>query len=109
MAKKTKMEENSAGDEVTTTTETVQEKKYTINEAIEHCGFGRFQVLMLFITGLYWTADAMEVFLISFVTPILTEEWDLNAVAPFMVSSSFLGAFLGAFIWGIYFNTKSNH
>jgi hypothetical protein len=88
--------------------------QYTINEAIEYCGFGRFQITMLFITGAAWMADAMEVFLISFITPTLSKAWNLNAVTPFMVSSSFLVIIVttlsnfskGIFYWCFYMGTS---
>lgn len=39
----------------------IDKRFYTINDAIEHAGFGVFQVFLLFVTGIVWMADAMEV------------------------------------------------
>ena len=33
--------------------------RYTVDQAIDGSGFGRFQTMMLFFTGLAWMGDAM--------------------------------------------------
>lgn len=65
---------------------------YTINDVIEHSGFGRVQIFLLLFTGAAWMADSMEVFIISFVIPTLAAEFDLDQVTqmPFLISASFL-------------------
>jgi hypothetical protein len=76
--------------------ETNAETTYTVTEAIEYCGFGRFQIVMLFITGLAWMADAMEILLIGFVLPILARAWGVDELtqAPFIASASFVVCFI---------------
>lgn len=40
---------------------------YTLDEALQVLGFGRFQVAMLLYAGLAWLGDAMEMLLLSFL------------------------------------------
>lgn len=67
-------------------------ERYTINEAIEYCGFGKFQVMVFIIAGFSWAADAMEVLLIGFVMPVIAKEWELDDFVrtPLIVSSAFV-------------------
>ena len=48
--------------------------EYTINEAIEAQGFGRFHYWMLLLCGLCWMADAAELMLLSFLGPVLERD-----------------------------------
>ena len=41
---------------------------YTMDQALETLGFGRFQVGMLLYAGLAWLGDAMEMLLLSFLS-----------------------------------------
>jgi hypothetical protein len=65
------------------------QREYTVNDAIEHAGFGFFQIFLLFLTGITWMgmnfavrtnnqADSMEIMIISFIIPILAKEWNLD-------------------------------
>jgi putative MFS transporter len=73
----------------------------TIDDAIDGIGFGRFQRRLLGICGVTWAADAAEVFLIAFALPGFREEFGLSAgEAGLVVSSTFLGMFVGAWFWG---------
>ena len=42
------------------------------SEQVTHAGFGRFQWMMLFYTGMAWCADAMEMMLLSFLGPAVS-------------------------------------
>ena len=46
-----------------------QPKTFTIDEALEHFGFGRTQVLMFFFCGMAWAGDGMEMMLLSYLGP----------------------------------------
>lgn len=73
----------------------------TYDQAIEEIGFGRFQRRLLWICGLGWAADAMEVLLIAFALPAISEEWGLtNAQRGLLGTSIFLGMLIGAWGWG---------
>ena len=39
---------------------------------------GKFQYKILLVTGMIWSADAIELMILTFLLPILTEEWDLQ-------------------------------
>ena len=76
-------------------------KTYTMEEAIEHIGFGRFQVKLSMIMGFAWMADAMEIMLLSILGPLLACEWNLTTTQQAMFTTSvFLGIFSGSPIMG---------
>jgi putative MFS transporter len=55
----------------------------------------------MWICGLGWAADAMEVLLISFALPAIGEEWGLsNAQKGLLGTAIFLGMLAGAWTWG---------
>ena len=43
--------------------------KYTVEEALEHIGFGRTQVIMFLFVGTAWAGDGMEMMLLSYLGP----------------------------------------
>lgn len=76
-------------------------KSYTLDQAIEQVGFGRFQRKLMVLCGLGWAADAMEVLLIAFVLPAVGEEWKLTAGQKGLLGTAiFLGMLAGAWVWG---------
>ncbi|MDD5369056.1 MAG: MFS transporter [Anaerolineaceae bacterium] len=73
----------------------------SFEEAIDQIGFGRFQQKLLFICGLGWAADAMEVLLISFALPAIRQEWNLTSAQTGLLGTAiFLGMLVGAWFWG---------
>ncbi|RPJ49763.1 MAG: MFS transporter [Chloroflexi bacterium] len=73
----------------------------SFDDAIQHAGFGRFQKKLRVICGLGWAADAMEVLLISFALPSISQEWNLtNAQRGLLGTAIFLGMLVGALFWG---------
>jgi len=81
-------------------TSTESRSSFTVDQAIEEAGFGWFQWKVLFITGAIWAADAMEIMFITFIIPILREQWELEAPWDAMIGIViFTGMFLGAFGW----------
>ncbi len=76
-------------------------KAIPFDQAIEQAGTGRFQNELMLICGMGWAADAMEVLLISFVLPSVTQEWKLStAQAGLLGTAIFLGMLAGAWVWG---------
>lgn len=76
-------------------------KMWTLEEAVEAIGFGRFQRKLLLICGAGWAADAMEVLIIAFVIPAVIKEWGLQPQqAGFLGTAIFLGMLAGAWFWG---------
>ena len=73
----------------------------TFDQAISEIGYGKFQKRLLWICGLGWAADAMEVLLIAFAVPAIGEEWGLTAAQKGLLSTAiFIGMLLGAIVWG---------
>ncbi|CAM6095034.1 unnamed protein product [Calypogeia fissa] len=75
---------------------------YTVEDAIDHLGFGTFQIGMVTYTGLTWLADAAEMILLAFVGPAAKCEWSLSPGQESSISSAvFVGVLLGSYCWGI--------
>lgn len=73
----------------------------TVDEAIEQIGVGRFQWRLLFVNGLVWASDAMEVLIVGFVLPAIIALWALTpAQAGLVGAATFAGMFVGAWGWG---------
>jgi hypothetical protein len=45
------------------------EGKFTVEEALEHIGFGRTQAIMFLFVGIAWAGDGMEMMLLSYLGP----------------------------------------
>lgn len=74
----------------------------TVDEAIERVGVGRFQWRLLFVNGLVWASDAMEVLIIGFVLPAIIVVWGLSpGQAGLVGAATFAGMFVGAWGWGV--------
>uniref|UniRef100_A0A0N5C2P0 MFS domain-containing protein n=1 Tax=Strongyloides papillosus TaxID=174720 RepID=A0A0N5C2P0_STREA len=78
-----------------------QNKTFTVDDAIEVLGFGKFQIKMFFLTGLAWMADSMELMILSIISPALECEWGISSVEQAMITTVvFSGMFFSATIWG---------
>jgi putative MFS transporter len=83
------------------TTATVPNNLLSYEEMIDRAGFGRFQKKLLVICGLGWAADAMEILLISFAIPAISQEWKLSSTETGLLGTAiFLGMLAGAWVWG---------
>lgn len=75
----------------------------TVDDVIDRVGDGRFQRKLLFVAGLTWAADALEVLIASFVLPGLALSFGLERTgtqATLFLSAAFVGMFVGALFWG---------
>jgi MFS family permease len=73
----------------------------TIDNAIERIGMGKFQYVVLIASGLCFAADAMQVILLSFLTIVLKDEWDLSdSMTASITSCLFAGSMMGTLILG---------
>lgn len=80
----------------------LEEEIYTPDEVIDYYGFGLFQVFIMFICGIIWTADSMEIMLLSFLIPAIEKDWNLSSAQSSAIGSVvFFGMIAGAFSWGI--------
>jgi hypothetical protein len=74
---------------------------YTVEDAIDRLGFGPFQIIITIFSGVLSMADAMEVMLLSVLSPIVACEWNLENYQQSMITSVvFIGFFFGALFWG---------
>lgn len=74
---------------------------YTTDDALTAMGFGKFQALVLVYAGTGWLADSMELMLLSFVGPLVRQQWNVSAQHESLLSSVvFTGMLLGACSWG---------
>ncbi|KAJ4709119.1 organic cation/carnitine transporter 7-like [Melia azedarach] len=75
---------------------------YTVDEALDSVGFGKYQVVVLAYAGLGWVAEAMEVMILSFVGPVVKSEWNLSSTDESLITTVvFAGLVVGAYAWGI--------
>ncbi|XP_074839920.1 putative transporter SVOPL isoform X2 [Carettochelys insculpta] len=101
-----------------------EQKTFTVEEAVETIGFGRFHIALFLIMGSTGVAEAMEIMLIAVVSPLIRCEWQLNdwqvalvttmVFFGYMVFSILFGLLadrygrwkilLISFIWGAYFS-----
>uniref|UniRef100_A0AC35U0J5 MFS domain-containing protein n=1 Tax=Rhabditophanes sp. KR3021 TaxID=114890 RepID=A0AC35U0J5_9BILA len=74
---------------------------FTVDEAIEILGFGRFQIKLSLLTGLAWMADSAEMMILSILSPALHCEWGITPVEQAMITTCvFVGMMLSSTIWG---------
>lgn len=74
---------------------------YTTDDALTLMGFGKFQALVLAYAGMGWVAEAMEVMLLSFLGPVVRQEWNVSPLDESLLSSVvFAGMVTGACSWG---------
>ena len=77
------------------------EHSYTVEEAIEHIGFGRFQYKLSLLTGCAWMADAMELMILSIISPQLRCDWQLTTWEEALITMFvFIGMVLSSSMWG---------
>ena len=56
----------------------VPDDTFTVTQAVNSIGFGRFQIILGFIVGLCWMADSMEMMILSILPLALQCEWGIN-------------------------------
>ena len=72
---------------------------YTVNDAINEMGMGKFQWFLWFILGLLSCAYAMEVMLVAILLPVFQKHFKITPVESTLVPlASIIGAFVGAFV-----------
>ena len=83
-------------------------KYYTISEAIDAMGYGKFQIYLSLAAGLAFLSDAMEMMILSVLAPALEcqASWNVtkNSIAS-LSSSVFLAMMLTSPIWGFIADT----
>ncbi|XP_058661780.1 putative transporter SVOPL isoform X1 [Ammospiza caudacuta] len=94
------------------------QKTFTVEEAVETIGFGRFHIMLFLIMGSTGVVEAMEIMLIAVVSPLIRCKWQLQdwqmVFFGYMVFSIVLGLLadcygrwkilLLSFLWAAYFS-----
>lgn len=74
---------------------------YTIQQAIDRLGFGKFQVKLSILTGFAWMADAMEMMILSILAPALHCSWNLSGIKQALLTTVvFCGMMASSGLWG---------
>ncbi|XP_068561624.1 synaptic vesicle 2-related protein-like [Cebidichthys violaceus] len=77
------------------------EETFTVDDALEAFGFGKFQWKMSVLTGLSWIGDAMEMMILSILGPQLHCEWRLPSYQVALITSVvFVGMGIGSPVVG---------
>lgn len=78
------------------------DETFTVDDALISMGFGKFQTLVFFYSGVAYAAEAMEVMILSFIGQAVQSEWNLSPHEKSFISSAvFAGMLVGAYIWGV--------
>ncbi|XP_025410988.1 synaptic vesicle 2-related protein isoform X5 [Sipha flava] len=81
----------------------VPDETYTVAQAVDAFGFGKFQVKLSLFTGLCWMADSMETTILSILSPTLHYEWQITLFQEALVTTIvFLGMMLSLPFWGSF-------
>ncbi|KAJ8902422.1 hypothetical protein NDN08_006827 [Rhodosorus marinus] len=76
-------------------------KSFTIDEAIDGIGFGKFHWMLMLIVGISWIGVGMQMMLLSFLGPFLECSWTLlPAQESILVSVESFGILCGNLFWG---------
>ncbi|KAK3759668.1 hypothetical protein RRG08_026052 [Elysia crispata] len=81
--------------------EKLNPEEFSVQEAIDHIGFGWFQIKLSVISGLTWMADSMEIMLLSILGPVLSCQWDLQPWKQALLTTLVMvGMATGSSFWG---------
>uniref|UniRef100_A0A914DIP2 Uncharacterized protein n=1 Tax=Acrobeloides nanus TaxID=290746 RepID=A0A914DIP2_9BILA len=67
-------------------------KIFTVDEAIDTLGFGKFQIMLSLLTGFAWMADAMEMMILAFLSPALECEWNITKTQQALITTAVFGS-----------------
>lgn len=75
---------------------------FTVDEAIEKVGMGRFQYIVLALAGLCWISDSMEMLLLSFIKSPTQCDFNISDIQAALVTTSVgVGMLFGNILWGL--------
>ncbi|CAK9796056.1 Synaptic vesicle 2-related protein [Anthophora quadrimaculata] len=73
---------------------------FTVIQAINTLGFGKFQVKLSLFTGLCWMVDSMEITILSILSPSLHCDWGITRYQQALTTTVvFLGMMLSSTFW----------
>jgi putative MFS transporter len=71
------------------------------DEVLARVGFGRFQIWLVLACGLGYTADTIELLMLTFVLPELRQDFGLDSLSLSIAPAvSSIGIVIGAVVWG---------
>ncbi|XP_070370477.1 putative transporter SVOPL isoform X3 [Equus asinus] len=77
-------------------------KTFTVEEAVETIGFGRFHIALFLIMGSTGVVEAMEIMLIAVVSPVIRCEWQLeNWQVALVTTMVFFGYMVFSIVFGL--------
>ncbi|KAL7303660.1 hypothetical protein TKK_0003805 [Trichogramma kaykai] len=83
-----------------TSVSVVPDDTFTVSQAINMLGFGKFQVKLSLFTGLCWMADSMEMTILSILSPTLHCDWGISRYQQALTTTVvFLGMMLSSSFW----------
>jgi len=75
---------------------------YTVEEALQQIGHGCFQILISVLSGFILLAEAVELILLSVLSPAVKCQWFLSYFEEALITTVvFFGFFIGGLFWGI--------
>lgn len=79
----------------------VPDDTFTVTQAVNAFGFGKFQAKLSLFTGLCWMADSMEMTILSILSPALHCEWNITRYQQALATTIvFLGMMISSTFWG---------
>ncbi|ELW68821.1 Putative transporter SVOPL [Tupaia chinensis] len=79
-----------------------EQKTFTVEDAVETIGFGRFHIALFLIMGSTGVVEAMEIMLIAVVSPVIRCEWQLeNWQVALVTTMVFFGYMVFSIIFGL--------
>ncbi|KDR17464.1 synaptic vesicle 2-related protein [Zootermopsis nevadensis] len=84
-----------------TSVSVIPDDTFTVTQAVNAFGFGKFQVKLSLFTGLCWMADSMEMTILSILSPALHCDWHITRYQQALTTTIvFLGMMLSSTFWG---------
>ncbi|KAH0946045.1 hypothetical protein HN011_000656 [Eciton burchellii] len=78
----------------------IPDDTFTMVQAINALGFGKFQVKLSLFTGLCWMVDSMEITILSILSPSLHCDWGISRYQQALTTTVvFLGMMLSSTFW----------
>jgi MFS transporter, VNT family, synaptic vesicle glycoprotein 2 len=82
-------------------------KSFEFEEALQKCGFGRFNLLFMVVAGSLMGCGFIELTSVNFILPVA--ECDLNLTTSdkgILSAIGYIGVILSSFLWGFLSDTK---
>jgi putative MFS transporter len=96
-----------ADSEVGDNSDQGQELRISVDDLVDKLGWGAYQNRLMFQCGVFWSADAVEVMVMSIALYSVKEQWNLSdSEASFIPLVTFVGLLLGAPTWGIISDSR---